>query len=71
MNKGYEKPEYWKFAIDEDPDFMNSTIKTFTGKFGRTGPSNWSYGMYPDGQENFPVTGISWYEAMALSLIHI
>ena len=65
MGKGYEKPEYWKFAIDEDPDFMNSTIKTFTGKFGRTGPSNWSYGMYPDGQENFPVTGISWYEAMA------
>ena len=65
IDKGYENPEYWKFAIDEDPDFMNSTIKIFTGKFGRTGPSNWSYGMYPDGQENFPVTGISWYEAMA------
>ena len=65
MDKGYENPEYWKFAIEEDSDFMNSKINTFVGKFGRLGPSNWSYGMYPEGQENFPVTGISWYEAMA------
>ena len=65
MDKGYENPEYWKFAIEEDSDFMNSKIKTFLGKFGRSGPSNWSYGMYPEGQENFPVTGISWYEAKA------
>ena len=65
LDKGYENPEYWKFAIEEDSDFMNSKIKTFLGKFGRLGPSNWSYGMYPEGQENFPVTGISWYEAMA------
>ena len=65
LNKGYEKAEYWEFAIKENKDFMNSKIKNFTGKFGKIGPSNWSYGMYPNGQDNFPVTGISWYEAMA------
>ena len=65
QNDGYENPTYWEFAIDNDPEFMRTRVKSFTGKFGKYGPSNWSYGMYPDGQENFPVTGISWYEAMA------
>ena len=65
LDEGYENEEYWKFAINEDSGFMNSIINSFTGKFGKKGPSNWSYGMYPEGQENFPVTGISWYEAMA------
>jgi len=31
----------------------------------RPGPANWEAGTYPDGQEDFPVTGISWYEAAA------
>mgnify|MGYP001183922927 FL=1 len=62
---GYENPIYWEAAINDNPKFMENEIKKFVGKFGKPGPSNWSYGMYPDGQENFPVTGISWFEAMA------
>ena len=32
---------------------------------GINGPANWEIGSYKDGEENLPVTGISWYEAQA------
>lgn len=32
---------------------------------GRRGPATWEAGTYPDGEENYPVTGVSWYEAEA------
>jgi formylglycine-generating enzyme required for sulfatase activity len=32
---------------------------------GRPGPSTWEAGSYPPGQENYPVSGASWYEAAA------
>ena len=35
------------------------------GEFGKPGPANWSYSKFPKGQEDFPVTGISWFEARA------
>ena len=37
----------------------------FTDKTGRPGPSTWEAGDYPEGQDNYPVSGISWYEAAA------
>jgi dipeptidyl aminopeptidase/acylaminoacyl peptidase len=37
----------------------------FTDKTGRTGPSTWEAGDYPEGQDDYPVTGVSWYEAAA------
>ena len=64
---GYENQSYWDFPYqvgDKIYDF-NSTIKLFTGKYGKLGPSNWSYGKFPSGLENHPVTGISWFEARA------
>ena len=64
---GYENQSYWDFPYqvgDKIYDF-NSTIKLFVGKFGKLGPSNWSYGKFPSGLENHPVTGISWFEARA------
>ncbi|GAO43347.1 SUMF1/EgtB/PvdO family nonheme iron enzyme [Flavihumibacter petaseus] len=53
---GYNNPLYWKYPVDRS---------AFTDKTGKPGPANWEAGTYPDGQENFPVTGISWYEAAA------
>ena len=44
---------------------FNSTTKKFVGKYGKSGPANWSYGKYPNGLENHPVTGINWFEARA------
>ena len=32
---------------------------------GRTGPATWEFGTYPEGKEDFPVGGVSWYEASA------
>ena len=29
------------------------------------GPATWELGSYPEGQEDFPVGGISWFEAAA------
>src|SRR4030042_4583335 len=40
-------------------------MKEFIDRTGRPGPSTWEGGTYPDGQEEFPVTGVSWYEAAA------
>lgn len=64
---GYTNPEYWDFPyqLDDKKLLFESTIKTFVDGLGQTGPAGWSYGNYPEGQENFPVTGISWFEARA------
>ena len=42
---------------DAMPEFRDAT--------GRPGPATWSGGHYPDGQGDFPVSGVSWYEAAA------
>jgi len=64
---GYENPEYWNFPITLEGKEYNfeTTIATFIGEFGKKGPANWSYSEFPKGQDNFPVTGISWFEASA------
>ena len=37
----------------------------FRDTTGRPGPSTWELGSYPDGQDDWPVSGVSWYEAAA------
>ena len=66
---GYENPKYWDFPFqvgNKIYDF-NSSIKLFVDRFGKYGPSNWSYSKLPKGLENHPVTGISWFEARAFA----
>ena len=66
-NGGYTSPQYWDFPITIDGKtytFENTVVK-FVGDFGKVGPANWSFSKYPKGQEQFPVTGISWFEARA------
>jgi len=64
---GYENPAYWDFPFEVGNKIydFNSSIKLFTDKYGQLGPANWSYGKFPAGLENLPVTGISWFEARA------
>ena len=66
-NGGYEKQEYWNFPYEMNGEILTfeNTASRFVDKYGKPGPANWSYGNYPDGQGSFPVTGISWFEAMA------
>ena len=66
---GYENPKYWDFPFqvgDKIYDF-NSTIKIFIDRYGKPGPSNWSYGKFPSGLDGHPVTGLSWFEARAFA----
>ncbi len=66
-NGGYTNPKFWDFPIvigGKSYDFK-STVKLFVGKYGKPGPANWSYGKYPSGLDNMPVTGVSWFEAKA------
>jgi formylglycine-generating enzyme required for sulfatase activity/dienelactone hydrolase len=66
---GYERRGYWDgldFVDEEDrPISWEDAMKRFVDTTGRAGPATWELGDYPRGKEDFPVTGISWYEAMA------
>jgi len=66
-NGGYEKQEYWKqdFIKDGRQITWEQAMKEFVDEEGMPGPAGWMFGHYPAGQANFPVTGISWYEAVA------
>lgn len=64
---GYSNKSYWKYPIyhngKEIP--LQTAWTLFVDKTGRQGPATWEAGTFPDGQENYPVTGVSWYEAAA------
>ncbi|HEX6890865.1 MAG TPA: SUMF1/EgtB/PvdO family nonheme iron enzyme [Chryseolinea sp.] len=63
----YTDKKFW------DEPFVNNGIKVewpeamklFKDQSGQPGPSTWINGSYPAGRENFPVCGVSWYEAQA------
>ena len=67
---GYTNKKFWNFPIYSNGKeiLLDAALALFVDKTGRPGPANWEAGTYPDGQENFPVTGISWYEAAAYAV---
>jgi class 3 adenylate cyclase/dienelactone hydrolase len=64
---GYHTQDYWgqKFLINGSSVPWEEGMKYFVDKTGQPGPLNWEVGQYPEGQSDHPVSGISWYEAMA------
>lgn len=64
---GYNNKKFWNYPVYLNGKEINLefAIASFTDHTGRQGPANWEAGMYPDGMENHPVTGVSWYEAAA------
>jgi eukaryotic-like serine/threonine-protein kinase len=64
---GYRKQEYWKNEFLKDGHVLSwaEAMALFRDTTGRPGPATWVQGEYPRGQEDFPVTGVSWYEAVA------
>lgn len=64
---GYRKQEYWKNEFHKDGRALSwaEAMKYFQDKTGRPGPATWIEGEYPRGLENYPVTGVSWFEATA------
>jgi serine/threonine protein kinase/formylglycine-generating enzyme required for sulfatase activity/dienelactone hydrolase len=64
---GYQKREYWKqeFLKDGKRLTREQGMELLRDAAGRPGPKDWIQGEYPKGQDDFPVTGVSWYEAAA------
>ncbi len=64
---GYQKREYWKIDFQRDGKRLSweEAMALFRDSAGRPGPKDWIQGEYPKGQDEFPLTGISWYEAAA------
>ncbi len=66
---GYEKREYWTEPLIRDGKPMEwaQALALFRDRTGRPGPSTWQGGTFASGQDQFPVAGVSWYEAAAFA----
>jgi formylglycine-generating enzyme required for sulfatase activity/dienelactone hydrolase len=64
---GYANAVYWTIPIRDRGKVvpLTAALAKFIDRTGRQGPATWEAGSYPDGTENHPVTGVSWYEAAA------
>jgi dienelactone hydrolase len=66
---GYRQREYWlePFIKDGRTLSWDDAMTEFRDATGRPGPSTWELSAYPDGQDDYPVHGVSWYEAAAFA----
>ena len=64
---GYEAEQYWKqpFVNDGAALSWRQAMHRFRDATGAPGPATWKLGDYPDGEDDYPVAGVSWYEAAA------
>jgi DNA-binding winged helix-turn-helix (wHTH) protein/formylglycine-generating enzyme required for sulfatase activity len=64
---GYRKKELWKYPIYDGGKRVSweEAMAHFRDATGRPGPATWKFGAIPEGQADFPVGGVSWYEAAA------
>jgi serine/threonine protein kinase/dienelactone hydrolase len=64
---GYQNQKLWPAEFTKDGHKLPWTdaMSLFRDSSGRPGPSTWTAGHYPEGQADFAVTGVSWFEASA------
>jgi formylglycine-generating enzyme required for sulfatase activity len=64
---GYQHPEYWKYSFVKEGRTLgfDEAIREFKDATGRPGPASWQFGSFPERQDDYPVSGVSWYEAAA------
>ncbi|SPE35081.1 Serine/threonine protein kinase [Candidatus Sulfopaludibacter sp. SbA6] len=64
---GYRDQKFWKeeFVRDGRRFSWQDAMALFRDSTGRPGPSTWELGEYRQGQDDYPVNGVSWYEAAA------
>ncbi len=67
---GYRRREFWEHAVLNSGRRLSwdEAMAVLKDKTGRPGPATWEVGDYPAGQADYPVTGVSWYEAAAFAL---
>jgi len=63
----YRKRDYWKQPFVKDGRALSweEAMVSFHDATGRPGPATWEMGTYADGQGEYPVGGLSWFEAAA------
>jgi formylglycine-generating enzyme required for sulfatase activity/dienelactone hydrolase/predicted Ser/Thr protein kinase len=64
---GYSRPEFWKQPFVDGGRTVprEQAMERFKDKTGQPGPQTWELGEYPADQADYPVSGVSWYEAAA------
>jgi DNA-binding winged helix-turn-helix (wHTH) protein/dienelactone hydrolase len=64
---GYQKRQYWKQPFIKDNRILSweQAMAEFRDASGRPGPATWELGTYPERNGEYPVGGVSWYEAAA------
>jgi formylglycine-generating enzyme required for sulfatase activity len=64
---GYLKKEYWKYPFVKRAKRLSweDAMREFRDQTGLPGPRGWVSEDYPAGQAEYPVSGITWYEAAA------
>jgi serine/threonine protein kinase/dienelactone hydrolase len=64
---GYQNRAWWEHPIVQDGRELSweEAMHSFRDATGRPGPATWAGGAYPPGQDDYPVGGVSWYEAAA------
>ena len=61
---GYQNKEYWPndFNYNGENLSFKDAINKFVDGTNIPGPSTWEAGYSPDGQADYPVSGISWVD---------
>lgn len=64
---GYRNPELWPETVTVKGKTLTRSelLEQLVDRTGMPGPATWSLGTYPEGEDQHPVDGISWYEARA------
>ena len=64
---GYRTRSYWTepFVSGTRTLSWDEAMALFRDTTGQPGPATWELGTYPEGHADYPVGGVSWYEAAA------
>jgi predicted esterase len=64
---GYDDPEWWPDSVELEGQSLgrDALLALFVDQTGMPGPATWSLGTFPEGEDQHPVEGVSWFEASA------
>ncbi|HUF13832.1 MAG TPA: protein kinase [Longimicrobiales bacterium] len=64
---GYGDPASWPSPLERSGAVVSwgQAMRGLVDVTGRPGPAGWELGRYPEGEDDYPVGGISWFEAAA------